>query len=178
MARVHAALLQGDAQAIREALDAQLTPEDLRKNGAAWLRLAAGKGDVDAAVLLLGRGADVNEPCSLGFSALHEAAKLSSPAMCLALLTAGAAPDAPDANGQTPLHKAAMFGKTQCAFALIRAGACVLRQDVNGRTPLECARMVGSFGRQSADEIEAFCNARQAQQAIDAAMAGRGIPAP
>jgi ankyrin repeat protein len=106
--------------------------------GCASLRAAAGHGSVEAAALLLDRGADVTAPSRFGATALHSAAQSGRPAateleMVKLLIEHGADVKAADERSQTVLHVALRAG---VAKLLVEHGADPNAPDNDGRTPL------------------------------------------
>ena len=102
--------------------------------------------DVDAALLLINRGADVNRKASNGEAPLHVAARPYTQVykrMIRTLLDGGADPNITNAEGQTPLHiLAAGFQRyRKAAIQLLRSrGARLDVQDIAGRRPIELVR--------------------------------------
>jgi uncharacterized protein len=124
---------------------------------------AAKAGDVEAAKLLLARGALPDLPNNLGITPLMAAAGIGSTTLdirarfrnekpCLEtgklLVAAGAAVNATRDNGQTALHGAAQWGWTEFAKYLASAGAQLDIKDRTGATPLDIAMgKAGGTGR-------------------------------
>ena len=86
------------------------------------LLFAARHGDVASARLLLGAGADVDNPASNGASPLVMATHSGHTAFAQFLLAEGAEPDAMDA-GYTALHAAVLRGDLTTVEALLAHGA-------------------------------------------------------
>lgn len=129
------------------------------------LALAALRGGMEAARLLLERGADVNRNCLImeavrypnmltlllekgaspfcareGQTPLHKAAELNAPAASMEiLLRLGTDLDALDKNGWSPLLRAAWAGSYQALEHLANAGADVSLRDAYGRSALHLA---------------------------------------
>ena len=84
---------------------------------------AAYRGQHDAAVLLLGADARVDEINRYGETALHFAAEHNHPKMCKLLLSRGASLDVRANNGEDPEARALRLGRTATAdlLAAVRA---------------------------------------------------------
>ena len=92
----------------------------LNAAGESALMMAALKGDLAGAKLLLASGANVNQP---GWSALHYAASGPRPELVQLLLEQGATVDARSPNGTTPLMMAARYGSEDSVKQLLKRGA-------------------------------------------------------
>lgn len=92
----------------------------LNRAGESPLMLAAIKGDLPDAKLLIAHGAQVNKP---GWSPLHYAATGPSTPLVAMLLDRGAAIDALSPNGTTPLLMAAQYGPEDSVYLLLARGA-------------------------------------------------------
>jgi ankyrin repeat protein len=118
---------------------AKVNPRD--ELGLTPLHLAAFKGRVRLAALLIDKGADVNAASREGkLTPLHCAAAAGYDRLVALLVKKGGRVDSRDVNGWTPLHGAAYEGRRQVAAVLIEAGAGVNAKDKRGRTPLYWAR--------------------------------------
>lgn len=107
------------------------------------LHYAARGGRLEAARLLLSRGASVDAATAAGgATALHRAAYAGHLQVTQALLAAGGDAARQDSDGQTPLHKAEAQGHSHVAGALREAApqADVLL-DRRGRTPAQLAEL-------------------------------------
>jgi ankyrin repeat protein len=95
---------------------------------------------VDAAVLLLERGADMEARSSSGGTALHWACGKGHVCVAAELLRRGASSTARDEDGRTPLHWACRsnFGEAVCLL-LAHSPALVSMTDHDGRTPIHYA---------------------------------------
>ena len=105
--------------------------------GESALMMAALKGELGGAELLLGRGAAVSLP---GWSPIHYAATGPEPQLVRLLLDRGADIDAASPNGTTPLMMAAMYGTPEAVKLLIDEGADVQLKNVQGLTALQFAQ--------------------------------------
>jgi hypothetical protein len=108
------------------------------------LMLAAAIGDVDSILLLIKRGAFIDQRDRLGWRALHFAAAHRSMNACATLLENNADIDGVDNKGRTPLMvTAAPFAfyenKTMYQF-LVEKGANENLTDSDGKTALQLAR--------------------------------------
>jgi ankyrin repeat protein len=110
------------------------------KLGETPLYVAAEKGQVDMAKLLISIGADARALTPNGESVLHAAAMIESTALMTLLIEAGAQKDLANRDGETPLHWAAMTGTFLAVKALADAGADLNVQDTRlGNTALHAA---------------------------------------
>lgn len=102
------------------------------------LHLAAFFGQLEAARLLLDRGASVSPVSknSLRNTPLHAACAGGHGAIALLLIERGADVNAGDAGAHTPLHIAAENGLAAVVKALVERGADPLAVDAEDKTPL------------------------------------------
>lgn len=138
-----AASAMGKLEELEKAIDAN--PAIVGANsGDGWtmLHYAAYFGQLNAAVLLLRRGADVhanshnpslNQP-------LHSAAAGGHPKLVQLLLKAGAAVNATDSAGYTALHASAQNGDLESIRALLAHKAHAGWAAADGKTPIDVAR--------------------------------------
>lgn len=82
------------------------------------LKVAAVWGDLDAALLLIEAGADVNAKNEDGYTALHWAAENDDHALAAALVERGASLIQRNTEGQTPGELAKLWGHAAMAAAL------------------------------------------------------------
>ena len=127
-------------------------------SAAAWgdppLVEAARRGDTDAVISLLDRGADVNAAQGDGMTALHWAAKRGSLEMAEVLLSSGARVDEVTRIGQhSPLHLASSGGHAPVVRRLLEAGADANAGTATGATALHFA--AGSGSAESVDALVA-----------------------
>lgn len=86
--------------------------------GVAPIHAAAAVRDIETMRLLIERGADVNAPQQMGYTALHTAAQHGDEAMVEMLLAAGANPKAIAGDGKSPADLASAQGHTVLAERL------------------------------------------------------------
>src|SRR5580765_383823 len=103
-------------------------------------RMAAMKGDLAAAELLLARGAKVNQP---GWLALHYAATGPDAKVVQLLIDRGAEIDAASPNDTTPLMMAAQYGSEASVDLLLARGADVNRKNQKGLGAVDFAKLSG-----------------------------------
>ncbi|NDD54617.1 hypothetical protein EBZ39_12205 [bacterium] len=103
--------------------------------------LAAHSLNPDAAVILLNRGANINQHNASGNTPLYEAVSHNNATMVRFLLNRGANPNIPctNARAEAPLHCAARSNHSEIATLLLEARANPNIQDAAQRTPLELA---------------------------------------
>lgn len=114
--------------------------DTLNNAGESALMLAALKGEVAGARLLLERGARVNQP---GWSALHYAATGTEPQLVQLLLDKGADVNAASPNGSTPLMMAARYGSEDNVTRLLAGGADPKRRNQQDLRASDFARLAG-----------------------------------
>jgi hypothetical protein len=106
------------------------------------LHLAAWRGRLELAALLLQKGATVNAVSKPGrITPLHCAAWAGHHQVVALLLQKGGRVDSRDVNGWTPLHGAAFEGHDRVVAVLLAKGARVNATDGRGRTPLYWAKI-------------------------------------
>ncbi len=112
----------------------------LNPAGESALMLAALKGELTGAELLLGRGATVS---LAGWSPIHYAATGPEPQLVKLLLDRGADIDAASPNGTTPLMMAAQYGSEESVKLLLQRGADLARRNQRGLGPVDFAKLSG-----------------------------------
>ena len=112
----------------------------LNNAGESALMIAALRGEVAGARLLLDRGASVNQP---GWSPLHYAATGPEPRLVQLLLGKGADVNAASPNGSTPLMMAAQYGSEDSVKLLLAAGADPKQRNQRDLRPSAFARLAG-----------------------------------
>ncbi len=119
------------------ALGANLNWQDEDDFNRTPLHMAASRGKVEIARMLIDAGANVNVQNEYGSTPLHVAARRVEVEIARMLIDAGAYVDVQDKSGWTPLHVAAIYGNVEIARMLIDAGA---RKDIpnnEGKLPYE-----------------------------------------
>ncbi|PZP28506.1 MAG: hypothetical protein DI603_19190 [Roseateles depolymerans] len=144
-ARGRTALTVAAREQARAALQALLTSPKLdvdRPNGnnETALMLAAIRGSLPLAQLLVQRGASVNRP---GWTPLHYAASGPDNGVATWLLAQGAQVDARSENGTTPLMMAARYGNSDLVPVLLKAGANAALKNEQGLGAADFARLGG-----------------------------------
>ncbi|MCY4661447.1 MAG: ankyrin repeat domain-containing protein [Acidobacteria bacterium] len=148
------AVRQGDAAAVRAALDAAADVDARQPDGATALHWAARLDRLDVARLLLAAGADPSAANAFDVTPLSLAAVNGSAEMIATLLAAGADPNATMAGSETVLLTAARTGRTDAVHALIGHGADVNAAQAAGQTALMWAAAEGHV-----ETVEALINA-------------------
>jgi cytochrome c len=139
-AAIHDAAKKGDMAAITAALDAGANIND-PDAFATPLYYAVSRQHLDAAKLLIDRGADVNAGSKVGGPPLKAAVAKGKIELITLLLAHGADPNVA-VGDQTVLHEAVRRGCLDCVKALVAAGADVNAPgaDPVARTPIHLAR--------------------------------------
>ncbi|HEY8710998.1 MAG TPA: ankyrin repeat domain-containing protein [Burkholderiaceae bacterium] len=128
-------------KAARALLDRPETDVNaLNQAGESALMMAALKGDLAGAQLLLERGAKVNQA---GWSPLHYAAAGPEPKLVQLLIERGADIDAASPNGTTPLMMAAQYGREASVDLLLSHGADPKRRNERNLDAVDFARLSG-----------------------------------
>ena len=109
----------------------------LSAQGESPLMLAALKGEIGLAELLIKKGADVNKT---GWTPLHYAATKGHLPMIRLLLENYAYIDAESPNGSTPLMMAGMYGTPEAVKLLIEEGADPMLKNQQGLTAQQFAQ--------------------------------------
>ena len=102
---------------------------------------AARVGDTTAIEQHIKKGADPNEPDTIGLTPMGWAAAVGGVTAAEALMRHGADVRAKAPDRSTALHTAALFGNTDMVKFLIEAGADVNAETVLGDTPLSATEM-------------------------------------
>ncbi len=112
----------------------------LNQAGESALMMAALKGEIAGAKMLLERGAKVNQG---GWSPLHYAAAGPEPELVGLLLERGAEVDAASPNGTTPLMMAAQYGSEDSLKQLLDRGADPSRRNLRDLAASDFAKLAG-----------------------------------
>ena len=116
---------------------AKVDVNHLNASGESPLMMAALKGELDLALKMVSKGADVNKT---GWTPLHYAASNGHVAVIKLLIENHAYIDAESPNGSTPLMMAAMYGTVDSVKLLLDEGADPSLKNQKGLTALEFAR--------------------------------------
>ncbi len=125
-------------------------------DGETPLMMAVFKGQVELAVLMIDKGADVNKP---GWTPLHYAATAGNVQLMAILLENYAYIDAESPNKTTPLMMAAHYGTPGAVKLLLEEGADVSLKNDLGLSAIEFAHQAKK--QDSVDIIAAFIRAQQ-----------------
>ncbi|MBX9602108.1 MAG: ankyrin repeat domain-containing protein [Bryobacteraceae bacterium] len=139
---VFAAAMSGRTGKLQEVVNGNRSwLKSFSADGWTPLHLAAYFGHRDAALFLIGKGADVHvrSTNSLKNTPLHAAAAGRHLELVKLLIAAGAAVSDTQHGGFTALHAAAQGGDLEIAEALLNAGADPAIQDDSGQTPRDLA---------------------------------------
>jgi cytohesin len=118
-------------------------PDAAKTYGGRALSWCMKLGSLEAAVLLLAFGADVNTVGPFG-APLHIAAERGRLDLVQVLIERGADVNIRDSQGRTPLHAAAIGGNAEVIRLLIKLGADVNARDNYGETPLHLVAAEGA----------------------------------
>jgi len=139
---IFAAAIQGDTARLEESIAGNRSlVSAISTDGWTPLHLAAFFGKIDAARLLLNKGAQPNARSTneMNNTPLHAAAAGQHAAIVKLLIDRGASVDARQQGGWTALHAAAQHGDLETARALVGAGADVQTRADNNQTALDLA---------------------------------------
>jgi len=135
------ALQAGSPHAFRVLLEhGPIQIDALNAAGESALMMAALKGRLEEAQLLLDRGARVNQP---GWNALHYAATGPDVKLVALMLAHGAELEAGSPNGSTALMMAAQYGSEASVALLLQRGANPSRRNQLGLNAVDFAKLSG-----------------------------------
>ena len=140
--KIYEAISQGDPTQLSAILQGHPEYLDFKTDYGTPLYIAAENGNMDAAKLLLEKGAKINEKTRKvngDFTALYAAAANDHRAVLELLIAKGADINLKTGKGYTPLHIAAYENHTDVVGVLIAKGADVNVRSNNGMTPLASA---------------------------------------
>jgi ankyrin repeat protein len=109
------------------------------------LHIAAFKGNVDIAELLINKGASVNALATNNETPLHWAADRGNSETVALLIEKGASVNALTTSNETPLHRAALSGNLETVALLIEKGASVNAITTDYQTPLHWVAQSGNL---------------------------------
>jgi len=135
------AAFTGDVARLLSLLDADRSLVWDMRAGLTALHLAAFAGNLEAADLILMKGADVNASQGEG-TPLFQACLGGHEPVARLLLEYGAQPDGATDAGETPIMAAALTGNEPLARLLIEKGADVNKQTASGKSKLDESRDV------------------------------------
>jgi ankyrin repeat protein len=134
-------VLLGELELLRKALE--IAPNAVNRRNSDGRTALFWAGDVDVAVELINRGADVNEIDQIGETPLHDAAGYGSLQVVKVLIEHGGDVNARSVLGETPLFEAALIGDREKAEMLLRAGA---DKSIRARSGMSAADVANSRG--------------------------------
>jgi ankyrin repeat protein len=139
------AIIVGDTDAVRDALEHGWNGNTLSPDGFTPLGLAAFFNQNAMFDLLLPLTQNVNEPAKNAqrVAALHAATAVRNVAMVEKLLRAGADPNLVQADGFTPLHVAAQHGDAAIVALLLLFGGSPRVRNAKGQDAVAHARAGG-----------------------------------
>ncbi len=163
---MYMALQEGSMKVARQIIESPRFKAETRNSAdESPLMMAALKGQLDMAKLLIAKGADVNKP---GWAPLHYAATGGHLDMMRLLLEEHAFIDAESPNGTTPLMMAASYGTPDAVKLLVEAGADLNMRNQQGMTALDFARRA-----ERPDSVELIETALRTQRQRGQAPRGR-----
>lgn len=118
--------------------------QEWSSDGFTPLHLACFFGQLKAAEILVGHGADANAISPSRIAVIHSAAASRNADLLKLVLGAGANPDSPQQRGYTALHEAAMHNSVERAQALLKAGADPAIKSDDGQTAADMAAQNGN----------------------------------
>ena len=127
------AAAEDDINKVRELVTSGTNPNQTDEETRTGLHIAAMKGNLSIAAILIKAKAKLDITDKLGNTPLHYAAERNQVEMSKLLLEAGASPDPINRDGVTPLMMAAARGDLEIVRALLAKGASPNKTDFTGR---------------------------------------------
>jgi ankyrin repeat protein len=142
---IHEAAMSGDVAAVTRLLERDPSLIDAAgPGGGTPLAFAVAFGHLEAAKLLIAKGADVNAREARGISVFDIALWRGRTEACRLLLEKGADASRPGPAGMTPLHSTITSGSTDIMHMLIERKVALDVRDQFGNTPLLLAVREGA----------------------------------
>ena len=147
MHELHDAVMLGDADAVRVALEDGADVNDRDVADRTPLMYAAADGNQTIAEMLIDHGCEVNAYDRAGSTALHAASQQQHVELVRLLLQAGAFINAVDKDGNTPLFKAVFYseGRGEVIELLLSSGADRNIRNNSGVSALSLAFTIANF---------------------------------
>jgi ankyrin repeat protein len=130
------AAAENDVNKVRELVTGGTNPNQTDEETRTGLHVAAIKGNLSIAAILIKAKARLDITDKLGNTPLHYAADRKQSEMVKFLLEAGASADPVNRDGVTPLMMAAARGDLEIVSALLAKGANPNKTDFTGRNAL------------------------------------------
>jgi ankyrin repeat protein len=130
------AATDNDANKVRLLVTSGNNPNETDEETRTGLHIAAIRGNLSIAAILIKAKARLDITDKLGNTPLHYAAQRDQVEMARLLLDAGASPDPTNKDGVTPLMMAASRGNLEILGALLAKGANPRKTDFTGRDAL------------------------------------------
>jgi ankyrin repeat protein len=130
------AAAENDVNKVRRLVTEGTNPNQTDEETRTGLHVAAIKGNLSIAAILIKAKARLDITDKLGNTPLHYAADRNQIEMVKLLLEAGASPDPVNKDGVTPLMMAAARGDLEIVRALLAKGANPNKTDFTGRDAL------------------------------------------
>ena len=153
-AQIHDVLESKEPEKAKKLIESDPENVDYKgKHGIRPLHIAARRGLLGIAKLLIDKGADINAGDAAGETPLHFAAANGQREVAKLLIDKGAKVSAATKFGGTPLHRAAKMGHREIAELLLDKKAEVNAKDASGRTPLDVAAESDAKGASAVAEL-------------------------
>ena len=112
---------------------------ETNKVGNTLLHVACHHGRLDMCIVLLLRGADINQADNQGFTPLMVSVQFGNSECAKMLIAKGASVSLKNQKGQTALHIACIFGCSDAVLPLLDFGADLNEPENNGASPIMLA---------------------------------------